>query len=492
MKNPCLSCSNISFSIGEQVILRDVSFTLYSGEIIALVGPNGVGKSTLLKLIAGLQESNGGNIERTKNIKIAYLSQEVSAKSLELRGKDYVGDIHETSMVGLNLDYDILNKQISSLSGGERSKINLLKMIGSRSDVYLLDEPTNNLDLQALEFLSNFINSNKGRSAFIIVSHDRQLLEDTADKILEIDLYNRSSSIYPYKFSKYLLIRRQRIANEWGIYNDFLAKKRFLEHSLIEKIKWSQIGERGPKKTDNEKMASGNAKDWSGKVLGKSIKVAQRKLAELESVEKPREMPVLSYDFSIKNRGGDIVFHLKEAVKKFEGRTIGPINLDIQFGDRLVITGSNGSGKTTLIKMLTSRISLDVGIMKHGSAVDIGYLPQESELTDKVLLSEIKKMDSDSETEFRKILHRFGITKEGLKKGRNELSPGERSRFILALLISKRPNCLILDEPTNHLDIYALDFLEESIRTYKGTIIVVTHDRYFMNRIGDYRVFNLQ
>lgn len=492
MEGHCLSCNNISFSIGEQEILRDVSFTLFREEIIALVGPNGVGKSTLLKIVAGLQKPNRGNIERSKNVKIAYMSQEISVEDLGLKVVDYVGGIHETDIADLNLRMDILEKNISDLSGGEKSKINLLKIIQSNADIYLLDEPTNNLDMKALELLSRFIESNRGKSAFIIVSHDRQLLEDMADKILEIDPYNKSSSIYPEKFSEYLLLRKLKIENEWKKYNDFLAEKRLLERSLQEKKKWSQKGERGPKKTDNEKMARGNAKDWSGKVLGKSVKIAQKKLSELEHVEKPFEMPMIIYDIPMRERSGNIVFHLENMVKRFGGKTIGPISLDIQFGDRLVITGDNGVGKTTLLKILMDRISPDGGVVKRGSVVEVGYLPQESELKNEALFGDIKKMDGDAETELRKTLNNLGITKEELKKGKNELSPGERSRFILAMLIAKKPNCIILDEPTNHLDIYALDFLEDAIRTYKGTLIIVTHDRYFMNRIGDHKLLDLQ
>lgn len=492
MKNPILSCKNISYSIGEYEVLCDVSFTLFSGEIIALVGPNGVGKSTLLRTTAGLIKPDSGNIERSMNAKIAYVPQEINVSDLGLKVSEYIGDGNKVDMASLDLKTDILDKQILDLSGGEKSKINLLKILGSKSDVYLLDEPTNNLDIKALKLLIDFIYSNKGRSSFIIVSHDRQLLEDTADKILEIDPYTRSSSIYPEKFSGYLLLRKQKIEDEWRRYNDYLTEKRLLAHSLQEKKQWSLQGEKGPKKVDNDKMARGNAKDWSGKVLGKSVKIAQKKLDELEKIEKPREMPVITYEIPVRERSGDIVFHAEKMVKRFENRTIGPIDLDIQFGDRIVITGDNGVGKTTLLKMLIGRMLPDAGVIKQGSAVDIGYLPQESELKDEAMLSDIKKMDGDSETEFRKTLNHLGITKEELKKGRNELSPGERSRFVLAQLISKKPNCLILDEPTNHLDIYALDFLEEAIRVYKGTLIVVTHDRYFLNRIGNHRILNLE
>jgi ATPase subunit of ABC transporter with duplicated ATPase domains len=384
-----------------------------------------------------------------------------------------------------------MRKKIGDLSGGEKSKINLLKLLGAPFDLYILDEPTNNLDSSALEFLEDFIRKNKKDSAFVIVSHDRQLLENMADKIIEIDAYSRKSFTYPGPFSLYMSLRKQKIENEWKNYNDYLEEKRRLERSLRDKKQWSERGQKGPKITDNEKMARGNQKDWSGKTLGRSVKLAREKIDMLEKVDKPKEMPIITYEIPVKERSGDIVFELRGITKTIGTKNIGPIDLSISFGDKLAIVGDNGVGKTTLLKIIIGDMKCDNGEIKKGARVDIGYMPQESELGDQIVIQRIKESNNQDEAEFRKILNNLGITKEEIKKSGNELSPGERSRFILASLIAQKPNCLIMDEPTNHLDIYALDFLEEAVKHFEGTVIVVTHDRYFLKRIGEHKTYTM-
>lgn len=498
MKNPIISCADISFSIGDHEILHDISFSVFPNEVIALVGPNGVGKSTLLKLIAKKyfpdinlgQGSMDGKIEMNADDNgIAYFPQEILKKDLDIKVKEYISGDMAKKLGELNLAGSILEKKVGELSGGEKSKINLLRIQGKKAELYLLDEPTNNLDAGAIRYLESFIKDKK-ESAFIIVSHDRQLLENFADKIVEINWHSRDSQIYPGPFSKYMVLRKKRIENEWQRYNDYLTQKDALRHSLQEKKEWSIQGEKGPKKTDNEKMAAGNMKDWSGKILGKSVKNAQKKLDDLEHIEKPKEMLPISYPISMDDRSGDLVFELKNVEIIMGAKNIGPVNLKVQFGEKLVILGDNGSGKTTLIKMMLGKLVPTKGEVRTGSRIIVGYLPQESELGNDTVIELINKLGREKETEFRKLLNNFGITKREMGKGRNELSPGERSRFALASIISQKPNCLILDEPTNHLDIFALDFLEEAIKIYKGTMIIVSHDRYFLNRIGEYKVYD--
>ncbi len=489
--SPVLSCKHISYSFGENEVLCDISFSLSIGEVVALVGPNGVGKSTLLKIISGKLSPDRGSITVGQGLRIVYVPQEMSAEDNSKRVCEYIGNVQGFELAVLRLPSDILNRTISELSGGEKSKINLLKLVQMDSDIYVLDEPTNNLDAHALEFLEKTISKHKKRAAFIIVSHDRQLLENTADNIIEIDSHSHESVIYPGPFSEYILLRKKKIENAWKLYNDYIAQKKRLEHSLREKKQWSIVGEKGPKRTDNEKMARGDLKDRSGKVLGRSVNSAQLKLDALEKVEKPNELPVISYSIDIRDRSGDMVFDLIGVKKIFGKKAIGPLDLHIQFGETLAILGDNGAGKTTLLKMLVGKITPDLGSIRKGSGLDIGYLPQETELDDRIILDRVKEICGKDESDFRKLLNNLGITKDEINKNINKLSPGERSRFVLALLIAKKPNCLILDEPTNHLDIYALDFLEEAIRTYEGTTIIVTHDRYFLSRIGKFSRYDM-
>lgn len=430
-----------------------------------------------------------GTITFSKGIKVAYLPQEMTSEENKSAVSDYLSGTAINDFDRLSLTPDIMKKKIGDLSGGEKSKINLLKLLGTTFDLYILDEPTNNLDSSALEFLEGFIRKHKKDSAFIIVSHDRQLLENTADKIMEIDAYSRNSSTYPGPFSLYMSLRKQKIENEWKRYNDYIAQKRQLERSLRDKKQWSLRAEKGPKKTDNEKMARGNQKDWSGKILGKSVKLAREKVDTLEKVEKPKEKPIITYNIPVQERSGDMVLEIKGVTKTVGGKNIGPVDLNIYFGDKVAIVGDNGVGKTTLLKMIIRDITSDKGEIRKGARVDIGYMPQESELGDDTVIQRIKESIGQDETELRTILNNLGITKEEIKKSGNELSPGERSRFILASLIAQKPNCLIMDEPTNHLDIYALDFLEEAIKHFEGTVIIVTHDRYFLNRMGEHKEY---
>jgi len=394
----------------------------------------------------------------------------------------------------------ILEKSIGELSGGEKSKITIVRIMLAPSDLLLLDEPTNNLDLPALVFLEKFIE--KSNKSFLIISHDRKFLDNTVNKIVEIDEFSRKSVIYDGNFSDYYTERTARIKREGDIYADQLEKREKIKKSTEEKLGRMQniekvIKNKGKVNAKILEIPQNTILRTKAGKMGRQARILKDKLEKMierEQIEKqPRRLP-LKLSFEMSERSGTNVFDLMGVRKKVGGAVLGPLDISIQYGDRILIVGPNGAGKTTLVKMLLGETTPDGGEIKRGTRLHIGYLPQEEGFTENVSVKKqfINAVGSVTEGDARKTLNRFGLSAEDVGKKIKDISPGERSRLILAIMMAKKVNCLILDEPSNHLDLEAMEQLEEALKTFDGTLVLISHDRHFIDNVDVHKTYMLK
>jgi ATPase subunit of ABC transporter with duplicated ATPase domains len=446
--------------------------------------------------------ADSGVINIPKSLKVAYIPQEFHTHH-DSTVKDFInslGTVANPSADGelftllgrLELNPNLLERQMSNLSGGEKTKIGLLRILLSDFDFYLLDEPTNNLDLKALAILEKFVKDSA--KTFLIISHDREFLDQTVGKIAEISEHTHSLKVFDGNFTAYREQKEADIEKAWDKYNDKVGQTEKLKKNTEDKFDWmkkiekSRFNIRNLPKNEKEKGCAADLRDREAKA-GHRLRVAKSRLERFqednEDIEKPKELLPLHVDFEIDKRSGDKVFEIKKVVKKFVNHTLGPIDLNVTYGDRILITGGNGSGKTTLIKIILGQTKADSGEIKTGQGIQLGYLPQtEDFLRENTLLQEFLKHVEIEEGVGRRLLNRFRLTADDVHKKISELSSGERSRLTLAIIMAKKANCLILDEPSNHLDLEVLNELEKALKEYKGTLIVVSHDRYFVKRVG--------
>jgi ATPase subunit of ABC transporter with duplicated ATPase domains len=409
---------------------------------------------------------------------------EVSAADLDARAAEVCDD--------LGLPADRLDVDLVALSGGQRARAALAAILLSRFDVLLLDEPTNDLDFAGLSQLEAFVRGLDG--ALVVVSHDRAFLEATVDRVLELDEHTRKATEYGGGWLGYLEARATALRHAEEAYEQYRSERGALVERARTQRQWAVTGARTAKKKapDNDKAQKGWRVNRTEKQAAK-VRITEKALERLEVAEKPWEGWDLHLELSPSARSGDVVARLVDAVVERGSFRLGPLSLEIGWAERVAIVGPNGSGKTTLLRALLGELPLASGERWMGPGVVVGQLDQSRRrfLGDRPLLASFVEASGLLAQESRSLLAKFGLGAEHVARPASSLSPGERTRATLALLMAGGANCLVLDEPTNHLDLPAIEQLEQALGTYDGTLLLVTHDRRLLEALEITRTVDL-
>ncbi|NEW09265.1 ABC-F type ribosomal protection protein [Paenibacillus sp. SYP-B3998] len=513
-----VNSQNVKKYHGAQLILEDVTFEVHQGERVGLVGRNGSGKSTLLRLIAKMEKSDEGQLTIRKDTRIGYLAQipkeweegtvyevladsfrelqECRAKMTDMEQRMSISDAASQSgqleqllgqyaqlqerfergggyeldaridqvTTGLRIARDCYDRRFASLSGGEKTKIALASQLIGKPDLLLLDEPTNHLDLFGVEWLEEFLGKYDG--ACLIVSHDRYFLDRVVTKIVELE--DGESSTYLTHYSGYVKEKEEKLLQQFADYQEQQKKIKKMKETIKQLIEWGRVG--------------GNEKFF------RRASSMQKALDRMEKLKRPVLDPKAA-EFGLKpeDRSGRKVVSFKEVSKRFGDKPIlQQASGLLEYGEKVMLVGHNGSGKTTLLKLILGTEEPDGGALELGARVDIGYLAQQDYPTDpkQTVLDYFREEARLEEGEARGRLASYLFYGADVFKPVSQLSGGEWTRLRLALLVLKSPNLLILDEPTNHMDIASREALEEALEEFPGTVLAVTHDRYFMNRLS--------
>lgn len=514
---------------GERV-LNNVSFSLGEGQKAALVGENGVGKSTLLRILAGTDTPDRGQVTLPNRVLLGFLPQEelpesderllpflrrmagLGALEREMQALEASLDIPENHarfeilaeeyrrlggydfdkrakrvLRGLRLEGIDQARRVNELSGGERRKAALAGVLLRGVDLLLLDEPTNNLDLSALRWLENHLKHS--HATVLVASHDRSFLDNLVEKVFEIDRLKRDVSLYPGNWSDYDELKRKALRKYKEEYQKHQEEKGRLAASQVEKKNMSEaVWDK--KRRDADKMVDHYKKERAAKKFSATAKVLERRIKRMGDMEPPRERPPLEIEFAYDAKeAADLSLRATDLVFGYQGGfSAGPVTFEIPFGAKVALLGDNGAGKTTLLKTLLGTLPSLSGRVEKGAALAIGYLMQEHE---QLLLGEKKKVRSYLREKLPSLdkdrlpflFALYHLPFELLDSPLSLISPGERIRVLLLVLVEQGINTLLLDEPTNHLDLESIEALEEAVRAFPGTVLLVTHDRRFLEHM---------
>jgi ATPase subunit of ABC transporter with duplicated ATPase domains len=515
---------------GDRTLFSGLDLVVAPGDVIGLVGANGAGKSTLLRTLAGTEPAETGTVGLSPpTASVGYLPQERDRRSGEtvrdfLARRTGVAAAHSAmdeaanalaqGVAGADDDYgnalerwlalggaDLderaeqvagelglaveLDRAMTALSGGQAARAGMASLLLSRYDIFLLDEPTNDLDLDGLKRLEEFVTGL--RAGTVLVSHDREFLTRTVTKVLELDLAQQQIRLYGGGYGAYLDEREVARRHAREAYDEFAdTKEALLERARMQRG-WADKGVRNARRKapDNDKIARSNRGESSEKQAAKA-KQTDRMIERLDVVEEPRKEWELRMEIAAAPRGGAVVATLRAAVIRRGGFTLGPVDLQIDWADRVAITGANGSGKSTLLAALLGRLPLEQGQASLGSGVVVGEVDQARELFvggTPLMTAFGAAVPELTDPDVRTLLAKFGLRSGHVLRPADSLSPGERTRAALALLQARGVNLLVLDEPTNHLDLPAIEQLETALANYPGTLLLVTHDRRMLEAV---------
>ena len=508
-----LTAQNVAKSFGINAVLKDISFTMQQGDRMGLVGVNGCGKSTLMRIIAGLDSQDSGEISMVRGTRVGYLAQqdmvthgstiwaelekvyepvfqmEKRLRALEVEMEHAHAD--NSLFTRLSSEYDRLTRtfeesdgyawkslvtgvlnglgfkpsqydqSVDSLSGGEKTRLCLARLLLQKPDLLLLDEPTNHLDMETLQWLENYLSAYKG--SVLVISHDRYFLDHVCNCMVEILM--GVSEQYNGNYTRYIAQREERFETRIRAY-ELQQKEIERQQAIIARYRMFN--------------------------REKSIRAAESRekaLERMEKLEKPIDERSIRFQFEARRRTGEDVLMIRDVGKTFgEKHLFSHLDLHVRSGDRIALIGPNGVGKSTLIKLITGEVESDSGDIRFGSNVDLGYYDQhQSSLhPEKTVLDEVwDRFPRMEQSDVRGALGMFLFTGDDVFQPIKTLSGGEKGRVALTALMLRKDNVLLLDEPTNHLDMDSREVLEDALSGFGGTIITVSHDRYFINRIAD-------
>ncbi|WP_206476748.1 ribosomal protection-like ABC-F family protein [Microbacterium sp. KRD172] len=534
-----LVARGVAGGYGHRTLFDDLDLTVAPGDVIGVVGANGAGKSTLLRLLAGIDEPQAGSITLApSDAFVGWLPQE-HERVIGETVADYIGrrtgcaaatremdaaaaalgdpslaadgadpadvysaalerwlasgaaDLEERTpavLADLGLVFEGARAEdalMTSLSGGQAARVGLAALLLSRFDIVLLDEPTNDLDLDGLERLEAFVRGLRG--GVVLVSHDREFLARSVTRVLELDLAQNSNRVYGGGYDAYLEERTTIRRHAREKYDEFADKKADLVSRARVQREWSSQGVRNAmkKSPDNDKIRRKASVESSEKQAQK-VRQMESRIAQLDEVEEPRKEWQLEFTIGSAPRSSSVVSTLSKAVLRQGAFTLGPVSLQVNAGERIGITGPNGAGKSTLLRALLGQQHPDEGTVSLGASIRIGEIDQARSLLtgDRPLAEAFEALVPElASGEVRTLLAKFGLRADHVGRPVDELSPGERTRAALALLQARGINLLVLDEPTNHLDLPAIEQLEQALDSYRGTLLLVTHDRRMLDTV---------